>query len=76
MADPTARITEARGNLKAAKRAAYAAWNLYTAIESERNGGENATHGQQAANRAQGATHLPEDVLELLGIDNYGVKTR
>jgi hypothetical protein len=72
MANPMARITEARANLMAAKRSAYAAWNLYTEIEKARNGGENPTHGQRAANRAQAATHLPEDMLELLGVDRYG----
>ena len=73
MANPMDRITEARASLLAAKRSAHAALNLYRAEEDKRNppSGKYA-HGMMAANRAQTCTHLPEDMLELLGIDRYG----
>jgi hypothetical protein len=62
--DPMVRVDAARAALKRAKREALAAWALY-----ER---QTPSNYDPRARRAQAATHLPEDMLELLGIDRYG----
>ena len=63
------RITMARASLAAAKREARAAWDFYATDEASRNPDDD-----HRALRAQAATHLPEDMLELLGIDRYGYR--
>ncbi len=69
--NPMDRIWEARAALKMARRDAQAAWNEYDRQERERS-----PSSDPRATRAQAATHLPEDMRELLGIDRYGAKTR
>ena len=69
------RITEARAHLKAAERSAYAAWRMETELLID--GGEKAERPiHKDAARAQAASHLPEDLRALLGIDRYGSKVR
>lgn len=59
------RIDEARAALQKAKRDAQAVWTHYQKSYESRG-----LHRDAA--RSQAATHLPEDLLELLKIDRYG----
>ncbi len=67
-------IVEARAALAAAKRAAFRAWSLYEEINAA-SFEERGIWTQAAGNRAQAATHLPEDIRDLLEIDRYGSST-
>jgi hypothetical protein len=63
------RVEDARRYMRSATREAYSAWNLYAKMYADEGWHHHAA-------RAQGATHLPEDVRDLLGIDRYGSKVR
>ena len=58
-------IQAARDAIEIAERRARQAWEYYIDIEVE------SGYDKRAA-RAQGATHLPEDIRDILGIDRYG----
>ena len=62
------RLWEARSCLSKAKREATLAWREYAEMYK-------ADGMQSGPARAQAATHLPQDMLELLGIDRYGSKS-
>ena len=65
--DPTENIWKARAALLTARRFAQQAWNQYVREENERFPDED-----RAENRCAAATRMPEDILELLGLDSGG----
>ena len=65
-------IWEARASLTKAKRDAQEAWNFYVQGEIDRQEEATGKLAHRGAARAQAATHLPDDMLRLLGIDRYG----